>query len=59
MTIQEICKTYGKTQTELCRRFGIPWRTMSDWYGGRRTPPAYVLAMMAELLEHDRQQAEN
>lgn len=55
MTIKEICEKYGLSQTALAKRFGIPLRTIQDWHGGRRTPPDYVVAMMVELLEHDKE----
>ena len=51
MTIKEICEKYGLTQAALTKRFGIPTRTVQDWYAGRRNPPDYVVAMMVELLE--------
>lgn len=48
--IRAICTEYGLTQTALSKRFGIPLRTVQDWYAGRRTSPTYVPAMMRELL---------
>ena len=51
-TIKEICTEYNITQTELSKRFGIPLRTVQDWHSGRRTPPDYVVIMMAELLQN-------
>lgn len=53
--IAQICKDYGLTQTALAKRFGIPLRTIQDWHANRRVPPGYVVRMMIELLEHDRQ----
>ena len=53
--IAKICAAYGLKQTELAKRFGIPLRTVQDWHAGRRVPPEYVVQMMTELLEHDRQ----
>jgi DNA-binding transcriptional regulator YiaG len=52
MTVNEICEKYGYTQTQLSRRFGIPWRTVQNWYSGVRQPPDYVLNMIVEILEH-------
>lgn len=52
MTIKEICEKYNLGQTALARRFGIPLRTVQDWHSEKRTPPDYVVNMMAELLEH-------
>ena len=49
-TIKEICDAYGITQSELSRKYGIPLRTVQDWHGGRRTPPAYVVNMIERLL---------
>lgn len=51
MTIKEICEKYGMGQTQLARRFGIPVRTVQDWYTGLRKPPVYVPGMIVELLE--------
>ena len=55
MTIKEICEKYGLTQTGLAKRFGIPLRTVQNWAGGQREAPDYVVAMMVELLEHDKE----
>ena len=54
MTIKEICEKYGYSQTALSKRFGIPYRTVQDWYGERRTPPDYVVNMIIELLENEK-----
>lgn len=51
MTVKEICEKYGYTQTSLSRRFGIPLRSVQDWYREVRKPPEYVLKMMVEILE--------
>lgn len=51
MTISDICKKYGYSQTGLAKRFGIPLRTVQDWCRDLRTPPAYVVSMMTEILE--------
>lgn len=50
-TIKELCTEYGLTQTELSQRFGIPYRTVQDWYRGVRVPPEYVVRMIEELLK--------
>lgn len=54
-TIKDLCVQFGMSQSALARRFNIPLRTLQDWYSERRTPPAYVVEMMAQLLEIDRQ----
>ena len=53
--IKAICERYDLTQTALAKRFYIPLRTVQDWHAGRRVPPGYVVRMMIELLDHDRQ----
>lgn len=50
-TVKWLCEFYGISQTELSRRYGIPLRTVQDWYSERRTPPSYVVNMMLELLQ--------
>ena len=54
--IAQICKDYGLSQTALAKRFGIPLRTIQNWHAGVRVPPEYVVRMMIEILNHDRQQ---
>lgn len=50
-TIKEICEQYGMGQTALARRFGIPVRTVQDWYSGKSKPAVYVVGMIDELLQ--------
>lgn len=52
--IAKMCETYGLSQTALAKRFGIPLRTVQDWYAGRRTPPDYVVCMMLQLLSSEK-----
>ena len=52
-TIKELCVKHHISQTGLSKRFDIPLRTVQDWHGERRTPPAYVVRMMDELLRLD------
>ena len=51
MTIKEICQKYNLGQTALSRRFGIPLRTVQQWYAGDRNPPPYVVDMITEILQ--------
>lgn len=50
MTIKDICQQYNITPPALARRFEIPPRTVQQWYAGDRTPPAYVVAMIKQIL---------
>lgn len=52
MSLADLCRHYGLTQTRLAAYFGIPLRTVQDWHGGRRKAPDYVLLMMIWILEH-------
>ena len=50
-TIKDICTEYKITQTDLSKWFGIPLRTVQDWYSGRRIPPDYVVNMIVRIIE--------
>ena len=52
-TIKEICEMFKISQTQLSRRFGIPLRTVQGWYAGERKPPAYIVNMIAEILQKE------
>lgn len=41
----------GMTQKEFANYFGIPYRTVQDWFAGRRKMPEYVLRLMLYKLE--------
>ena len=56
MTIQEFIKASGMTHKQLSERFGIPKRTIEDWSRGVRKCPEYVVRMMIELLEKDKEE---
>lgn len=43
---------YGLRLCDLCRMSGIPYRTLQDWYGGRREPPLYVLRLLCFYLDN-------
>jgi len=46
---RDLLKAMDLTQTECCRRFEIPLRTVQHWANGDRECPSYVRLMMAEL----------
>lgn len=50
MSVKDICKAAGLTQTGLAQRFCIPRRTVEDWCRGVRKAADYDRLMMAELL---------
>lgn len=45
----DLLRELGLTQSGLARRYCIPLRTVQDWAGERRNPPAWVRLMLAEL----------
>lgn len=47
---RHIASAAGLSQRQLAERFCIPYRTMEDWCGARRTPPDYVRLMMQMCL---------
>ena len=55
MDIQEFIKSSSMTHKQLSERFGIPKRTIEDWSRGVRKCPEYVVKMMIELLEKDKE----
>ena len=55
---RDLLKAMGLSQTECCRRFEIPWRTVAHWAAGDRPCPAYVRLMLAELAGVYRRNAE-
>ena len=52
-SIREICEEYELSQTELSKRFGIPLRTVQNWYNEVRNPPPYVVAMIEKILDKE------
>ena len=55
MTVKEFIKSTGMTQKQLSERFGIPRRTIEDWSRGVSKWPDYVVSMMKEILEKDKE----
>lgn len=50
MTIPEILKITGLSQTELAKRFGIPLRTVQNWACGINKPSEWVVNLIAAAL---------
>lgn len=40
-------------QKAVAKRFGIPYRTVQNWYRGERTPPEYVARMITLFDEEE------
>ena len=58
MTIQQLRKSTGLSQSKFSAYFGIPTATLQDWEHGRRTPPPYIIGMMARILELEKELSE-
>ena len=50
MTITEMRNYIGISRAEFSRRYNIPLRTLESWEAGVRTPPEYVLDLLAESV---------
>ena len=50
MTIREMRKSLGNTQSEFADRYNIPFRTVQNWVYGTNTPPAYIPRMIEHIL---------
>lgn len=59
MTIQQLRKSTGMSQSKFSSSFGIPTSTLQDWEHGRRTPPPYIIRMMERILELEKKLSEN
>lgn len=44
--VRRIRKSTGMNRMEFCTYFNIPYRTVSDWEGGLRHAPDYVLRLL-------------
>lgn len=56
MTIQELRKSTGLSQSKFSAYFGIPTATLQDWEHERRTPPPpYIIGMMERILELEKE----
>lgn len=51
MSIKEMRKRTGLSQSKFANLFKIPVSTLKDWESERRTPPAYVADMIKTILE--------
>ena len=57
----ELKENTGMNWKKLSEYFGIPYRTVQDWYMGKRRMPEYLLrlmiykAEMEKLLENQKQ----
>jgi DNA-binding transcriptional regulator YiaG len=48
LNIKDIRTATGLTQAEFATKFLISKRSVENWEGGQRTPPLYVILLLAE-----------
>ncbi len=53
MTLREMRKSLGDTQSEFAARYNIPFRTVQNWESGQRKPPEYVLSLLEARIRRD------
>ena len=58
MTIKELRKACNMTQAKFAKELNIPKRTIENWENDVRTPPDYVIELiafrMAETIEKNK-----
>ena len=54
MTVKEIRKSTGLSQSKFCEVLGIPIRTLQKWETGERKCPEYVVELIAYRVEYDK-----
>ena len=53
MTIQELRKRTGLSQSKFAESLEIPLGTIQNWERNHRTPPEYVLKLIEKSLKVD------
>lgn len=56
MNVKDIRSRTGLSQQKFSEKYEIPKRTIEEWESGRRTPPDYVLKMLARIVDEDIEQ---
>ena len=51
VTVRSLRMAAGLSQRALADKYGIPRRTIENWESGVRTPPDYVVRLLAAALE--------
>lgn len=54
MTIKELRKSTGLTQSEFSRKTGIPLGTIRNWEQGSRKAPEYILSLVEKSIQYDK-----
>ena len=52
--LKQMRSNTGLTQAKFAAKFNIPVSTYEQWEMGMRTPPRYVVDMIATILDYER-----
>ncbi len=53
MTIQELRKETGLSQSQFAKKFDIPVGTLQHWEQGIRKPPDYLIGLLRRLIDFE------
>ena len=53
MSIRDLRKLLGDTQSEFSERYNIPFRTIQNWENGVRKPPEYIVDLLKQRINGD------
>lgn len=53
MTILELRKQTGLSQSQFAKRFHLSIRAVQSWEQGKRNTPEHVLYMIQKILEYE------
>ena len=57
--MEELRESTGLNRKEFCKKFEIPYRTMTEWELGHRNAPPYVLRLLSYYVEMQRKLNDN
>lgn len=49
--MKELRESTGLNRKEFCKKFEIPYRTMTEWELGHRNAPPYLLRLLSYYIE--------
>lgn len=53
LTIRNLRKQLGDTQSSFAKRYHIPFRTIQNWETGVRKPPKYIMDLLQHRVKED------
>ena len=56
--MKELRESTGLNRKEFCEKFDIPCRTMTEWELGHRNAPPYVLRLLTNYINMQKQLSE-